>query len=323
MKKQYITDILLPGSNVDSVFVVDNLDIKDSKIQNGNRFILLGLHDKTGSIKGVFFNPPSNIIDDLKEGDIVYVKGFTSDSKYGYQINISQIDILSETEYDIEDFLERSPRSVQEMVSETESYINSIKDPEIQRFLKEWFSDSSFKKEYFTATAAKTIHHAYIGGLAEHSLETLKIALFLSELKKEVNRDIIIAGSLLHDIGKIKDYKLSTRIEITDDGKLFNHIILGFTMLNERLLVYEMNKRPWAKHLCHIILSHHGELDEHSPVLPSTMESAIIHYSDLISGRLDQFKRVLLTTDTNNSEWTENDRYLGRALYKGFINRTE
>jgi 3'-5' exoribonuclease len=318
MKKQNVKDLLNAGTVVDSIFVADNVDIKEARSPGGNKFLLLQLHDATGGIKGVCFSPPPDILEALKDGDIIAVKGQTGDTKYGYQVNISFIRILPESGYEPEDFLERSPRPTEEMSAELTALISGITDPELKSFLSGWLLDPAFLKEFLRASAAKVVHHAYIGGLAEHSLETAKIALTLAGLRPEADRDIVIAGALLHDVGKMKDYRLGTRIEMTDDGRLMNHIALGFAMTRDRLSAKSLTDKNWAKHLSHILLSHHGELDPGSPVQPATMEAAIIHYADLASGRLDQFRRVLATTDPDDPSWTTWNKHLGRSLYKGF-----
>lgn len=321
MKPQFVKDLLKAGTAVDSLFAAGSVEVREGKTPNTARYLLLQIHDSTGSLKAVCWTPPQEILDGgLKEGDIVEVKGKTEDTKFGYQVNISQIRVVPPGAWSLDDFLARSPRSEEEMSREITDAVRSVRNPELRSFLESWLLEPSFHKEYLRAPAAKVVHHAYLGGLAEHSLETLRIAFFLAGLRPEADRDIVVAGSLLHDVGKTKDYTLGTVIGMTTEGRLISHIANGFAMLQHRLVAAGLADRPWALHLGHIMLSHHGDLDPGSPVQPSTMEAAIVHHADLTSGRLDQFRRVLATTDPEATDWSAWNRFLGRALYKGFLN---
>jgi 3'-5' exoribonuclease len=167
-----------------------------------------------------------------------------------------------------------------------------------------------------TAPAAKTIHHATLGGLSEHSLETLKFGLKMAEFYPEADKDFIIAGSLLHDLGKMRDYACTTVIEMTDEGKLLNHISIGYGMFREEVVKAGVKDAAWVTPLGHIILSHHGTKEMGSPVEPLTIEAMIVHLADLASGRLNQMSQILATSDPNNEGWSSYDRNLKASLFK-------
>jgi 3'-5' exoribonuclease len=192
--------------------------------------------------------------------------------------------------------------------------IASIDDESLKSFLKELFSSSEIAKKVKTAPAGKVLHHEYIGGLLEHTLSVAEICDFLSTHYREANRDMLIAGALLHDIGKIYELSYDRAIDYTDEGKLIGHIVIGaelITKLEEKKKLLGKEKEMLLKH---IILSHHGELEYGSPKRPKTLEALIVHFVENLDSKVDAFLSVLEKSDGDET-WSDYQRMFNRFLY--------
>jgi 3'-5' exoribonuclease len=316
-KKQFIDQLVHSGMNVDSNFAAGRVDFREKA--NGDAFLLFSIKDSTGELGGVLWEVPPVLKENLKTGNVIQVTGMTQeDSKYGLQVKADTIRILDPSEYNAKDYLPVSKHPLPQMEQEIKDHIGQIQDASLKEFMTSWILNPAFLKVFMNATAAKKVHHACVGGLAEHTLEVVKMGLDMARHYPEINKDIVIAGALVHDIGKIKDYEMGTTIEMTDDGRLFNHIPLGFAMI--RYAANEQGKlnEPYIKHLCHIILSHHGSSDKGSTVEPRTMESITVHLADYASGTLGFYDTVLSGEMDGDSDWTKKNFMLGMQLYKGF-----
>jgi 3'-5' exoribonuclease len=315
MKKQTVSFFDAAGIAVDSVFAVQKIAFKDSR--NGTQFLACELADATGSLNAVMWQVPEPVRRDLKNGGVARVKGKSNIYQDTLQVVIDDLQMLAPGEYQASDFLPVSPRDRKEMEQELRTYIGQIRDPGMAKFVAGWILEPAFLARFMTAPAAKTIHHATLGGLPEHSLETLKFGLKMADAYPEADKDFVIAGSLLHDMGKLRDYACSTVIEMTDEGRLLNHIGIGYGMFVEEVVKASVKEAAWVTPLGHIILSHHGTREMGSPVEPATIEAMIVHLSDLASGRLNQMSQVLSTSDPNNAGWSAYDRFLKTSLFKG------
>lgn len=317
MKKQFIDQFTNPGTTVDSPFAAGKVDFRDR--ETGDSFLLFSIKDRTGELPAVLWDVPPDLKSNLKPGTVIHVSGTTQDdSKHGFQVKANSIRVLNPEEYQKEDYIAVSKRPTVEMEREIKDFISQIQNPSLKEFMTSWYLDPAFFKEFMSATAAKRIHHSCIGGLAEHTLEVVNIALDMAKHYPEINKDIIIAGCLVHDIGKIRDYAIDTTIEMSDDGKLMNHIPNGFAMLRDAAKEKNKLEEKYIKHLCHIILSHHGSSDMGSMVEPRTIEAMAIHLADLTSGQLNQYSKVLSAEIASGTDWTKKDYFLEKELYKGF-----
>ena len=314
MKKQTVSFFDVAGIAVDSLFAVQKIAFKDSR--NGAQFLACELVDATGSINAVMWQVPEPVRRDLKNGGVVRVKGKSNIYQETLQIVIEDLLMLAPGEYQPADFLPVSPRDRKEMEQEIRSYIKQIAAADLEKFVTGWVLEPGFLARFMIAPAAKTIHHATLGGLPEHSLEALKFGLKMAEAYPEADKDLVIAGCLLHDMGKLRDYACTTVIEMTDEGKLLNHIGIGYGMFVEEIVKAGLKNAAWVTRLGHIILCHHGTREMGSPVEPATIEAMIVHLSDLASGRLNQMSQILATSDPNNEGWSAYDRILRTSLYK-------
>ncbi len=319
MKNQYIEG-LKENMKVDSLFAVRQFDFKSFRPDSGKKgqFLVMTLTDKTGEIQCVLFDNADSLKDRITQGSVVRVTGNSNIFRSNLQIQGNSVTMVEDSEYDISDFLPVSPRDPEEMKQTLFALIASVGNSEIREFLSSLFKDPVFSGNFFRAPAAIQIHHGYLHGLLEHSIETAQIALGAARYHTSIDKDILVAGGLLHDVGKLEEYEYGTVIEMTDTGKLEGHHVIG-----REILFKEASKRkislttPWLRHISHIILSHHGRLDWGAVVVPQTMEANLIHLADLQSGRANQIVKDIESSMDENA-WTEYDRFLETRIYKGF-----
>lgn len=315
IKKQFINE-LEKGSQVDSVFLVRKKMIKQKK--SGQDYCLICLQDKGGSIDGVIWTEAFDRISGtdklFNEGDFVNIKGEVTDYKGSKQLLVSFLQkIEDKTEIQYSDFIRTSNRSAAEMLSEVETFINSIENIYLKKLLKLFFEDKKFKEEFGNATAAVQYHHAYKGGLIEHSLNVAKICDRLSGIYENTNRDLLIAGAILHDIGKIKEYKVDMVIKITDEGRLLGHITIGYGMILEKIKEIEAFPADLKERLLHIILSHHGQKEFGSPKRPKILEAFIVYHVDHMDADVGGFN-IILEESGGKSDWSEYARNFERSI---------
>jgi 3'-5' exoribonuclease len=317
MDKQFIKDLKV-GDRVKSLFGVAKkalVNYRSSSSKAPGQYMKLHLVDSSGSIEGRIWDGAVEVSDLFNEGDVVLVEGNVAEFN-GLQINITRIEKY-EGAVDPAMFQQCTPKNRREMVEKLNSLVHSVKNVYLKKLLMLIFEDKDYYPAYINAPAAQKIHHAYIGGLLEHSLEVAKICENIAANYSDViERDLLITGALLHDIGKIKEYDFSSiSFEMTDIGKLVGHLILGKEMVDEK--IREINEFPEHLKLAigHMIISHHGEKEWGSPEVPKTMEAFALFHADLLSARLNQFAGLIRNHHDPETPWTPWDKFLERSAY--------
>ncbi len=301
----------LVNKDIEAVLKVDSKRLQTAK--DGKKFLLMTLSDRTGSVRAIdWYNAEKND-QAIREGNVITVRGRLVFFDGRLQINISKEDysvkILKNGEFDPERFVRKSEEDPEEMFKELMRLVNSVKDEELKEFLKMVFRN--LKEEFQRAPAAVKHHHAYMGGLLEHSLNVAKLVDCVSKFY-DVDRDIAIAGALLHDIGKIKEYEVRpSGIEVTTEGELKGHIVIGIEMVRDFARKFKLSHQKLLE-LEHIIISHHGELELGSPAVPKTPEALIVHFVENMDSKV---ARMLEVAKNSDGEWSEYDRGLGRRVY--------
>lgn len=315
IKKQFINE-LEKGIQVDSVFMVSKKLVKQKK--SGQDYCLICLQDKSGSIDGVMwteaFDKLSNADRLFNEGDFVNIKGEVSDYKGSKQLLVNSLQkIENKAEIQYPDFIRISRRNIDEMYSEMKTFINSVENIYLKKLLDSFFEDRKFSEEFNNATAAVQYHHAYKGGLLEHSLNVAKICDKLAGIYENLNRDLLITGAILHDIGKIKEYKVDIVIKITDEGRLLGHITIGYGMILEKIKEIKAFPEDLKERLLHIILSHHGQKEFGSPKRPKILEAFIVYHIDHMDADVGGFN-IILEESGGKSDWSEYARNFERSI---------
>lgn len=317
-EKQFINN-LSKDDAVNSSFSIKYIyDIIEYK--NGFMF-LIGLSDKTGDIEAVYWGGMNrtvakNLRDNLREGDIINIIGTVGEYKNKLKIDTKEGMINHAEKYDIQDFILETKEDINQMLSYISDIHKSIEDNYLKELLNEFITDEMFFNKFKTSPAALRYHHAYSGGLLEHSTNVLKICDSLYSIyPKNLNRDLLIVGAFLHDIGKVEELKTTTNINITEEGMLIGHITLGVKLLFEKINVIPNFPELTKNKLAHILLSHHGKNAYGSPIEPSFPEAVAIYYADETDSKINQYIEVIEKANGNKGFRTYDTR-LGNVFTK-------
>lgn len=321
--KTYIADFRL-NEPVETALMVAEKRLVPFRDQAKGRYLAVVLVDRTGQIEGRAWENADALAAGLEPGDVVRVTGVVEEYRENRQLRVTALERLAEGQADLSDFLPVSPRDRREMAARLDALVASVREPHLAGLLRSFFGDPAFRQAYCEAPAAKRVHHNYLGGLLEHSLEVAELVETVAGFCPGFQRDLAVAGALLHDLGKVREYRLRPLIDLTDEGKLLGHTTLGWEMVRQRLAQDADFPPELAVHLEHLILAHHGELEWGAPIQPQTVEAAALHYADLLSGRVKQYQQVAAAAGAAGAGpadgpagWSPYDNLLGRSLYLG------
>jgi 3'-5' exoribonuclease len=306
--------VLKVGDRIEKVMVVAKKVRRDF---TGGKFLLFQFSDMEGVLKGVLWEPTDDVESGVLVDDIVRVSGEIQEYQGALQLRIGSIEKLTESEYDPSLFLPSSNREVEKLYDEILKIITGVNNENLRALLQVIFEETEFRKRLLRAPAAKGWHHSYIGGLVEHLYDMLQLAFKAAELYPDVDRDLLTAGVLLHDLGKIEELSITNHIDYSDGGRLLGHITLGVEFLDEYLRGMHDFPRELALRLKHMIVSHHGLLENGSPIVPMTLEAMLLHYIDNLDAQVRGVSQVLEKSSNRESNWTEYVRLLDRYIYKG------
>jgi 3'-5' exoribonuclease len=323
LKNKFVAAIAV-GERVDDIFLVIEKSLhryQKPKADGEEEFLRLVLGDNSGTINAIMWQGAREAYGNCEASPLVRVTGQVGTYREQPQLTVDSLTPVAKEQVNLADFQRASGKDRREMVAELRELIQGLENPHLKELLRSFFDDRKFLIAFADAPAAKSIHHAYVGGLLEHTLETVSICLHLVKLYPcYLNRDLLVAGALLHDIGKIKEYDAhALNFEITDDGKLFGHIILGSQMVEGAIARLEGFPPALASELLHMILSHHGQREWGSPEPPKTMNAFALHHADYLGAQMNHFYEVLHRHRAGEGEWTPLDSKLERSLYLGFL----
>ncbi len=290
-------------------------DRNNGTTKNGKPYIALNLSDKTGIVKARIWDNAVKLGSRFSQGDIVRVKGFAIVYQGMLQININDMERITYTDDLLSEFLPSSENDLEECFNEIISLADSLNNKSLKQLLKIIFDDTEIASAFKKAPAAKAIHHDYIGGLLEHTLSITRLACDMSKHYAHVNRDILIAGAILHDIGKIYELSYDRSFDYTDAGRLEGHIVLGVEIVNSKISLIPDFPKELALVLKHMILSHHGQLDFGSPKRPKTPEALLLSYLDDIDAKMCVFVDFIKKEKRADSKWTSYHKLLDRYIY--------
>ena len=313
MKKRFITDIKA-GDRVDDIFVLSEKIL--SQKRDGNNFLNVTLSDKTGTIKGVVWDNVDQIAAGITSGDFAHVNGSVSDYRGTLQVVIKKMEPISPDMIDPSDFLPQTSRDIEGMLERLIKITETIKTDYLKALIDAFFKDKEFVNKFKTAPAAKKMHHAYIGGLLEHTLSMVSLADKIAGHYSGIDRDLLLSGTILHDIGKIDEFEYQFKIDYSDKGRLLNHIVIGLKMVDDKLSGIEHFPEDQMLLLKHLIVSHHGTREFGSPEPPKTIEAVLLNYIDEIDSKVNGIRDFIASEDPDET-WTSYHRLLERHFYKG------
>jgi 3'-5' exoribonuclease len=313
MKKQFIADIKA-GDGVDDIFVLSEKIL--SQKRDGDNFLNVTISDKTGTLKGVVWDNVNQIATGITSGDFAYVNGSVSEYKGALQVVIKKMEPFPPDRVDPSDFLPQTSRNIEDMFERLVKRANSITTDYLKALINAFFNDREFVNKFKTAPAAKKMHHAYIGGLLEHTVSMASLADKIAGHYGGVNRDLLLTGAILHDIGKIDEFDYQSKIDYSDKGRLLNHIVIGIKMVDDKLSGIHNFPEDQMLLLKHMIVSHHGTREFGSPEPPKTIEAILLNYIDEIDSKVNAVRDFIASEDPDEI-WTSYHRLLERHFYKG------
>lgn len=301
----YITD-LREGDSVKGIYLCKSK--KTCQKPTGKNYYSLTLQDKTGTLDARVWNLTSGI-NHFNEMDYIYVKGKVVFFQNALQLHIDQIRVSQEGEYDPNDYIPLSDHGIDVMFDELQGYINSMSNPYLKALVSSFFlEDEKFKKVFCTHSAAKSVHHSFQGGLLEHTLGVTRMCDFLAKNYPIINRDLLLAGAMFHDIGKVFEISPHPENDYTDDGQLLGHLIIGMEMVSERIRSIDKFPPKVACQLKHCMIAHHGSLEYGSPKKPATIEAMALSLADNCDARLQTMTEALSGADSK-LEWVGYNRF--------------
>lgn len=307
MDSPKIADLTV-GDNVTAFFSVRRKDIRE---YTRGRFVSLELGDASGRIPAVVWEPDHFCLTDLEAGLVVKVRGTVNEYQNRKQLTVTRIRLALDDEYSLEDILPHSSQTVEQRRERVLKLTEQIENTHIRNLVASFWEDEPLMERFLNAAAGKLWHHAFIGGLSEHSANVAELAVRVAAGYDSLNLDYLIFGGLLHDIGKIDTYAAATAIDYTDQGRLVGHICIADTWIYERAGRIEAFPEPLLTKLRHLILSHQGEYE--TPVRPMMPEAFVLYYCDEIDSKLGALDRIRQKTDTPG--WSEWVKLLERFIY--------
>jgi 3'-5' exoribonuclease len=313
MKKQYAGS-LKAGEKVDDIFVLYEKTIAQKK--DGSDYLNVVLSDKSGRIKGVVWDNVAGIAAEAALGGHVHARGSVSEYKRAIQVVIKSMENVAQDTVDSSDFLPVTGRDVEAMFRQLADISDSIKDEKLRELFKAFWNDRDFTDRFKRAPAAKKMHHAFIGGLLEHTLSMSRLAERIAGHYEGIDRDLLIAGTILHDIGKIREFEYGVKIDYSDEGRLLSHIVIGVGMIDDKIKGIKEFPETLALILRHMVVSHHGTRDFGSPEPPKTVEAVLLNYIDEMDSKVSGI-REFIKSGEGGGNWTSYHKILERHFYKG------
>ncbi len=261
------------------------------------------LQDKTGTLDAKIWDPGSVGIEEFAAMDYIAVTGDITCFQGNLQLSIKRVRKCSPGEYDPEDYLPVSTADRSQMLQELMDFVGTVENPYLNQLLHSFFDDEVFVKRFCFHSAAKSVHHGFVGGLLEHTLSVTRNCDYFAKNYPFLNRDLLVTAAVFHDIGKITELSEFPANDYTDEGQLLGHIVIGTEMITEKIRTIPDFPVRLANELKHCILAHHGELEFGSPKKPALMEALALSFADNVDAKMQSLKEMFSNVTENNLEW--------------------
>ena len=313
MKAFYVRD-LAPNQVITSTFLVFTKIIRQKK--SGEPYLSMLLGDRTGEVDAKMWDNVGEVIDTFERDDFVKVKGLLQIFQNRPQLTIHKMMRLSDSDVDLADYFPCSERNGDEMFAELRGVVAGIQNPHLRQLLDAFLDDERIARPYRIAPAAKTVHHAYLGGLIEHVLSLCHLCRATAGHYSNIDLDLLLAGAILHDVGKISELTYERTFGYSTDGQLLGHIFIGLRMLNDKLAQIPSFPPKLRILLEHMILSHHGELEFGSPKVPVFPEALLLHHLDNLDSKMACMRSAVAKDRNVEGCWTTYNAALDRNVLK-------
>lgn len=301
------------GDRIADVYLCKNVQQLTTK--NGKNYINMTLQDKTGTCDAKIWDPNDSGIDDFDSLDYIDIFGDVTVFNGAIQVNVRRVRKCGEGEYNPSDYLPCSRYDIDTMYDALLKIIDSISNPKLKRLAESiYIDDKEFVRKFKMSSAAKTIHHGFVGGLLEHTLYVTKMCEYMASVYTYLNRDLLLVAAMCHDIGKVKEISCFPENDYTDEGQLIGHIVIGYEMVNSYAKKIEDFPASLLSELDHCILSHHGELEYGSPKKPAIAEAIALSFADNMDAKMETMKEAL--EKGNTESWLGFNRALDSNIRK-------
>lgn len=308
-----------PDDRVGGCYLVTEKRV--AKTKNGKPFLSLTLADRTGEVAAKVWDEVEAFSGRFVEGDIVEVEGLLGSFRNQLQMTVSELRAKKDA-VDMTLFIEAAPEDPVEMLRSLRQILNGIDDVHLKGLINRFLGDQAFITRFQEAPAAKNFHHSYMGGLLEHTLMVCRLAVEIAGFYPNLDKDLLLAGSFLHDVGKIRELAFAPQIDYTDEGRLLGHLVLGAVMVEEKLKGMKDFPGDRAVKLKHLILSHHGQYEFGSPKVPKFLEAFALNFIDDLDAKMNGLARFM-ERDPKEGAWTDYNRLFGRYFLKGALEAME
>ena len=314
------------GDAIDEIYLVTDKQLRANR--NGNLYLQIELRDRTGSISARLWNAGEQLFRLFEVGDFLQVRGKVQMFQGALQVILNYIERAEAEKVDLGDFLPHTEQDVGKLLERLRGTLLRLTNPHLRALAECFLMDDQFMTGFCRVPAGIRNHHAYLGGLLEHVVTLMDATERLLPLYPELDRDLLLMGVFLHDVGKVRELTFDKVFAYSDEGQLIGHLVIGVEMLNEKLgRVSDLTGEPFPAELLlrlkHMILSHHGTYEFGSPRLPMTPEAIALHYLDNLDAKIHSFTRDIREDRNQASSWTPFNQSLQRRLFKGTADGTE
>ncbi len=317
MNRTNILD-LSDGQQLEQSFQAADKQLRVNR--QGGKYILLRLSDRTGVIAGMLWNADERIFDSFERGDYVLCRGRTQVHNGNLQVIVTHIQRLDPSDVDIAEFERFDAENSEKLRARLAEIMGEMKNVHLRRLGQAYLNDDDFMAKLTVAAAAVSNHHAYPGGLLQHSLDLMELACLIGPRYPQLDVELLMFGAFLHDLGKTEELSAGGEVSYTDRGQMVGHIVIGVQMLGEKIASLESTGEAFPKDLRlqleHLIVSHHGQIEFGSPKLPVTLEAVALHHLDNLDAKLASYTSVIEADVAADGNWTNYNPSIGRKLWK-------
>jgi 3'-5' exoribonuclease len=316
MAHLFIKDIK-PGMQLNETYMVTQPVLRNTT--RGDFYIAMFLSDRTGKVNSRMWQATQATYDALPNEGFVQIRGKSELYQNAMQIVVNDMVVVDAEKVSLSDYMPRTEKDIAQMFNELKAMLEAVTDAGLKALIAEFLGDTELMRQFCTAPAAMQMHHAYLGGLLEHTHSMLKVATAVLPNYPKVQADLVLASILLHDIAKTRELSYKMGFSYTDSGQLLGHLVLGVEMINDKAAIIEEKGTvidlAVLDSLLHIILSHHGCYEFGSPKLPATAEAFMVNYIDNLDAKMNQVTN-LIDNDPGDTNWTAYQRPLETKLYR-------
>jgi 3'-5' exoribonuclease len=316
MTHKFISEIK-PGETINDIYMVREPILRSTS--RGDLYIAMFLSDRTGQLNGRMWQATETVYKSLPKPGFVHIEGRSELYQNNLQIVVNTVGVVDAGKVRLEDFLARTQNDTGQMFEEVKDIVAQIKNPHLKALTAEFLADETLMEKFCSAPGGTSLHHNYLGGLLEHTLNMMRVAAVILPLYPKVQADLVLAGIFLHDIGKTEELSYDMAFSYTDSGQLIGHVIKSLLMINHKANALAGRGTPVDTQILdalgHIILAHHGEYEFGSPKLPATPEAFMVYYIDDLDAKMNQVAAAI-ENELSDSNWTGWQNSLQTRLYR-------